>query len=321
MLRPFIPDQGYGAGGRTALLITILEKAMKIGAVCLGTFDGVHLGHQAIFQKTRELATQRNGLAVVFTFHPHPGTMVGRNQVGAITTRQQRVRLIAACGMDVLIEHPFTTEFSSLNPAQFVDEVLVKSFRGATVVAGFNYRFGQAAQGDTSLLRALGVQHSFEVVEVPPVFVDGAVASSTRVRQDILAGNLANIAACLGRAFALQGAVGTGDGRGRVLGFPTANLHFSPEQVLPPSGVYAVFSPIWGYGVGNLGKRPTFPQANITLEVHFFSPTPDLYEQELEIELIHYLRPEKRFADQESLRQQIKQDIADAEVYTLHHAT
>jgi len=303
------------------LLITILEKAMKIGAVCLGTFDGVHLGHQAIFQKTRELATQRNGLAVVFTFHPHPGTMVGRNQVGAITTRQQRVRLIAACGMDVLIEHPFTTEFSSLNPAQFVDEVLVKSFRGATVVAGFNYRFGQAAQGDTSLLRALGVQHSFEVVEVPPVFVDGAVASSTRVRQDILAGNLANIAACLGRGFALQGAVGTGDGRGRVLGFPTANLHFAPEQVLPPSGVYAVFSPIWGYGVGNLGTRPTFPQANITLEVHFFSPTPDLYEQELEIELIHYLRPEKRFADQESLRQQIKQDIADAEVYTLHRAT
>jgi len=294
---------------------------MKIGAVCLGTFDGVHLGHQAIFQKTRELATQRNGLAVVFTFHPHPGTMVGRNQVGAITTRQQRVRLIAACGMDVLIEHPFTTEFSSLNPAQFVDEVLVKSFRGATVVAGFNYRFGQAAQGDTSLLRALGVQHSFEVVEVPPVFVDGAVASSTRVRQDILAGNLANIAACLGRGFALQGAVGTGDGRGRVLGFPTANLHFAPEQVLPPSGVYAVFSPIWGYGVGNLGTRPTFPQANITLEVHFFSPTPDLYEQELEIELIHYLRPEKRFADQESLRQQIKQDIADAEVYTLHRAT
>ena len=303
------------------MLITILEKAMKIGAVCLGTFDGVHLGHQAIFQKTRELATQRNGLAVVFTFHPHPGTMVGRNQVGAITTRQQRVRLIAACGMDVLIEHPFTTEFSSLNPAQFVDEVLVKSFRGATVVAGFNYRFGQAAQGDTSLLRALGVQHSFEVVEVPPVFVDGAVASSTRVRQDILAGNLANIAACLGRGFALQGAVGTGDGRGRVLGFPTANLHFAPEQVLPPSGVYAVFSPIWGYGVGNLGTRPTFPQANITLEVHFFSPTPDLYEQELEIELIHYLRPEKRFADQESLRQQIKQDIADAEVYTLHRAT
>jgi len=318
---PFIPEQGYGAGGRTALLIVELEKAKKIGAVCLGTFDGVHLGHQAIFQKTRELAAQRQGLAAVFTFHPHPGTLVGRNQVGAINTRRQRVRLIAGCGMDVFIEHPFTAEFASLNPEQFVHEVLVKSFAGATVVAGFNYRFGCAAQGDIRVLRSLGARHSFDVVEVPPVFVGGMVASSTRVRQDILAGNLDNIAACLGRAFSLQGLVATGDGRGRTLGFPTANVHFSPGQVLPPSGVYAVFSPDFGYGVGNLGRRPTFPQDNITLEVHFFSPTPDLYDQELEVELLHYLRPEKRFADQESLRWQIKQDIADALAYSLHRAT
>ncbi|MBS3872677.1 MAG: riboflavin biosynthesis protein RibF [Firmicutes bacterium] len=303
------------------MLISALDQSMKIGAVCLGTFDGVHLGHQAIFKKTCEVARQRQGLSVVFTFYPHPGAMVGRNQVGSITTRQQRARLIAECGLDLLIEHPFTAEFASLSPEQFVHEVLLRSFPKATVVAGFNYRFGHAAQGNVEILRTLGERHSFSVVEVPPVFVDGAIVSSTRVRQDILAGNFASITACLGRVFALQGAVGTGDGRGRTLGFPTANVHFLPEQVLPPSGVYAVFSRELGYGVANLGKRPTFPQASTTLEVHFFSPTPDLYGQELEVELLHYLRPESRFADQESLRLQIAKDIADASVYTLHQRT
>ncbi|MBT9157066.1 MAG: Riboflavin biosynthesis protein RibF [Firmicutes bacterium] len=302
------------------MLTSAIEEGTKVGAVCLGTFDGVHLGHQAIMHKTCEIASEKGALAAVFTFYPHPGHTLGKQPVQTITTRKQRARLFAASGIDLLVEHPFTTEFSSLDPESFVRDVLWSQFKDATLVAGFNYTFGYRAQGNVETLRSLGQHYGFAVLEVPPVLIGGEVVSSTRLRREISLGNLKEVSQCLGRDFSLQGSVVAGDGRGRKLGFPTANLHFTPEQMIPPSGVYVVYAEEYGYGVGNLGRRPTFPQADITFEVHFFSPTGTLYGHEIEIAVLSFLRPERKFPDPTALRLQVSEDIARATRYSLAHA-
>jgi len=287
---------------------------MHISAVALGSFDGVHVGHQAILRHASAVAKQAMGLSAVFTFYPHPGMVTGRNGSGAITTQSQRSKLIEGCGIDILIEHPFTRDFASLSPERFLLEVLLKTFAAPNFVAGFNYTFGHRAVGDIALLKRLGAKHQFSVHEIAPVVVAGEVVSSTRVRRLIEQGELDLTADCLGRRFSLQGEVAAGDGRGRKLGFPTANVSLSRQQVLPPFGVYLVWSAELGFGVANLGIRPTFPPANLGLEAHFLevSQRTDLYGQELEVELVHYLRPERTFAGPDELREQVEQDIARA---------
>jgi len=302
------------------LIGATIEADRRVGAVCLGTFDGVHLGHQEIFRQAKEISKKNNMLATVFTFYPHPAHAVGKAFIQTITTRKQRAGLVAASGIDLLVEYPFTSDFASLDPESFVRDVLVSQFGGSTLVVGFNYTFGHRAEGDVSLLRSLGAQYGFEVVEVQPVMAGGQVVSSTRLRREISLGNLEEVQLCLGREFSLAGSVARGDGRGYKLGFPTANLHFSPEQVLPPCGVYVVYSKEWGYGVGNLGRRPTFPQAEITFEVHFFSSPGDLYGEEIEVDLLRFQRPEIRFSDPLALQRKVSEDIAEALSHSLAHA-
>ncbi|MBT9133335.1 MAG: Riboflavin biosynthesis protein RibF [Firmicutes bacterium] len=287
---------------------------MTISAVALGSFDGVHVGHQAILRRAVSIAQQAGGLSAVFTFHPHPGMVTGRNGSGTITTQNQRSQLVETCGIDLLIEHPFTSDFASLSPEQFFEEVLLKAFHVRNVVAGFNYTFGRQASGDTALLKRLGREHQFSVHEIAPVAVMGEIVSSTRVRRLIEQGELDSAAHCLGRRFSLQGEVTVGDGRGRRLGFPTANIRLAPLQVLPPFGVYLVYAPTQGFGVANLGIRPTFPLNCQGLEVHFFGASQrlDLYGQDLEVELVEYLRPERTFSGAQELSEQIEQDIARA---------
>jgi riboflavin kinase/FMN adenylyltransferase len=287
---------------------------MNISAVALGSFDGVHVGHQAILRRAAAIAEQAKGLSAVFTFYPHPAMVTGRNGSGAITTQDQRSKLIEGCGIDVLIEYPFTPDFALLSPERFLEEILLKALAAPNFVAGFNYTFGYRATGDIALLKRLGEKHMFLVHEIAPVVVMGEVVSSTRVRRLIEQGELDLAAGCLGRRFSLQGEVAAGDGRGRKLGFPTANVSLSRRQVLPPFGVYFVWSALFGFGVANLGIRPTFPPAHLGLEVHFLevSQRADLYGQELEVELVRYLRPERTFAGPQELREQVEQDIARA---------
>lgn len=298
------------------LSFTSLEglERINISAVALGSFDGVHVGHQAILRRAVSIAREVGGLSAVFTFHPHPGMVTGRNGSGTITSRQQRRQLIEACGIDVLIEHPFTAHFAALSPLQFLEEVLLKAFNAQNFVAGFNYTFGHQAAGDIALFKRFGRQHRFFVHEIAPVFVLGEIVSSTRVRRLIEQGELEAAAQCLGRRFSLRGEVTVGDGRGRKLGFPTANVRLAPLQVLPPFGVYLVYAQKLGFGVANLGVRPTFPLASQGLEVHFLSPGQglDLYGHDIEVELVEYLRAERVFSGPEELRAQVEQDIARA---------
>jgi len=305
---------------KTASLVGLTD--MNISAVALGSFDGVHVGHQAILRHAFGVAKQANGLSAVFTFYPHPSMVTGRNGSGTISTQNQRSKLIEGCGIDILVEHPFTSDFALLSPERFLVEVLLNSFAAPNFVAGFNYTFGHQGAGDISLLKRLGEQHQFLVHEIPPVVVAGELVSSTRVRRQIERGELDAAASSLGRRFSLQGEVAVGDGRGRKLGFPTANVSLDRRQVLPPFGVYLVFSNHLGFGVANLGIRPTFPLANRRLEVHFLDlslPT-DLYGQELEVELVHYLRPEQAFEDSDELQKQVEHDIARARALALSSA-
>lgn len=298
------------------MCITTNENT-RIGAVCLGSFDGVHVGHQAIFNEAVNIARCTNTSAAVFTFHPHPGALTGKGMINTITTREQRSRLIREYGVNVLVEHPFTTEFAALSPMQFVENVLLKNFGQVAFVAGFNYSFGHKASGNIALLKELGRSHGFSVVEVAPVTLDGDVVSSTRVRRLISTGELKSVERCLGRRLTLQGRVMQGDRRGRTLGFPTANLHFSPEQILPPNGVYVVNSPAVGFGVANLGLRPTFPQAAATLEIHFLNLCGEIYGHDLEVEIVEYLRPERAFTSVELLKEQVFCDIEQARAIVL----
>ena len=292
---------------------SMTELRGAIGAVCLGTFDGVHLGHQAIMAEVVKISKASGKRSAVFTFHPHPGTLTGRGAVSVITTRSQRARLMAACGIDVIVEHPFTAAFAGLSPQQFVESILLDGFGTVPFVAGFNYNFGHKASGTIETLAELGKQYGFEVLRVEPVSVGGDVVSSTRVRKLVQDGALTAVEACLGRRFSLAGTVVHGDGRGRTLGFPTANIHFSTEQVLPPCGVYLINSTEYGVGVANLGVRPTFPQQGITLEVHFLHKLEhEIYNQEIEVDIIYYLRSEQAFLDGQALRTQVFCDIERA---------
>jgi len=285
----------------------------SVAAVALGSFDGLHVGHQAILQRAVEIARHSGALSAVFTFHPHPGSVTGRNGMRTITTPKQRSLLIEKHGIDVLIEQPFTSTFASLSPQQFVLDVLLAAFGATSFVAGFNYSFGHRAEGDMNMLKRLGAQHQFAVHEVEPIALAGETVSSTRVRRLLEQGDLESAARCLGRPFSLQGEVAVGDGRGRKLGFPTANVSLAKEQVLPPRGVYLVYAPTFGFGVANLGVRPTFPLLDAALEVHFLeSQGLDLYGRELEVELLLYLRPERVFTDAVALQEQVEQDIARA---------
>ncbi|MBS3950165.1 MAG: riboflavin biosynthesis protein RibF [Peptococcaceae bacterium] len=292
---------------------SMTELRSGIGAVCLGTFDGVHLGHQAIMAEVVKISRQSGKRSAAFTFHPHPSTLTGRGPVSVITTREQRARLMVACGIDVIVEHPFTAEFAGLSPQEFVQSILLKVFGSIPYVAGFNYSFGHKASGTIEILTELGRQYGFNVLRVEPVRVGGEVVSSTRVRKLVQNGELSAVKACLGRHFSLAGTVLHGDGRGRTLGFPTANVHFTAEQVLPPSGVYLLNSSEYGVGVANLGVRPTFPQQGITLEVHFLRQLEqEIYDQHIEVDIIEYLRSEQVFSDGQALRAQVFRDIERA---------
>lgn len=281
----------------------------QVGAVALGMFDGVHVGHQKILGEAVHLASRVGKLSAALTFYPHPAVALGFT-VHLLTSTVQRRALIAQQGIDILIEHPFTEQFSQQSPRAFV-EYLAQELGVLDLVVGFNYTFGRQAAGSVTTLRELADSYGLRVHEVPAVELEGEVVSSTRIRGLVERGALQEAALCLNRPFSLQGIVAEGDRRGRTLGFPTANITFSHLPILPPFGVYVVRSPIYGFGVGNLGRRPTFPLSKPNFEVFFLDTQilHSLYGEALEVELLAYLREERRFSSGEELKVQVLSDI------------
>jgi len=303
-----------------------IDGVAQVGArrgtslVAIGNFDGVHRGHRAVIALAVERARALGLAPLVLTFHPHPHVVFGRGDPLVLTPLERKVELLRRLdpALRVVVE-PFTTELAALSAERFVDEVLVSALGAGAVVVGPDFRFGRGRTGDFARLAALGAARGFVAI-APPTAGDAAGPfSSTRARQAIVAGDVVAAADVLGRPHGLTGRVARGDGRGRSLGTPTANLTDLPE-VLPADGVYAGLvdqvtedgaAVRLALGVMNLGVRPTMG-AGRSVEVHLLDLDRDLVGARLRVHLVARLREERRFPSREDLAAQIARDVAAA---------
>jgi riboflavin kinase/FMN adenylyltransferase len=284
--------------------------------VTIGNFDGVHLGHREIFREVVRDARASGGTSVVFTFVPHPRKVLdpARRAPRQINTDAEKERLIEASCIDVLICAPFTRETAALSAEQFVRDVLVGRLGTRHLVIGYDYAFGKDRQGNADYLRRQGEELGFTVQVLGPVSTDGVVYSSTRIREMILAGEVAEVVGLLGRHFNLEGKVVHGAKRGKKLGFPTANLA-TEKELLPRPGVYAVkarYRERMLDGVVNIGCNPTFGAENTSVEVHLLDFQGDLYGETLRVYFLARLRDEMRFPSPAELVRAITDDIERA---------
>lgn len=283
--------------------------------VTVGTFDGVHRGHQAILRYLIDRAERQNGLSTVVSFDPHPREVVHNESVPLLTTVEERAKLLEESGLDRFVVIPFTQSFAQLGPEAYVEEILLGHVGLKEIMIGYDHRFGRNREGDKALLERLGQAHGFTVDVIPPQEVDHDVVSSSRVRE-LLAdeGDIQRATEMLGHPFSLAGTVERGEGRGRKLGFPTANLSLHDERKLVPQiGVYATrvqvgdTRPLYG-GMMNIGRRPTFDGMDVTVEVHLLDFEGNLYGEAMRVEFLQRLRDEQKFDSPDALVAQLSRD-------------
>lgn len=285
----------------------------KPTVLALGTFDGVHRGHQAILSTALTRAKQISGRAVAFTFDRHPLAVLNPAQCPPlITTTKEKEELIRRHGIEEVCLVSFDREFAAVTPAGFVERYLVQQFQAKGVVVGFDFSFGHRATGKVDLLQSLADQHQFELMVVQPVTSGDIVISSTAIRNHLLAGDVRRAAAFLGYPFFLRGQIVPGEGRGRQLGFPTANLACPPGKLIPGLGVYAVQANLHGDlfpGLLAISSRPTFAsQGDVTVELFIDGFDGDLYDEVIEVSLLERLRGIRRFPSANALKEQMERD-------------
>ncbi|HEX9714676.1 MAG TPA: bifunctional riboflavin kinase/FAD synthetase [Desulfurivibrionaceae bacterium] len=286
-------------------------------AVTIGNFDGVHLGHQILFSEVVSRAYRNKGTSVAVTFEPHPLKVV-RPDIGLklISTLEQKKELIALANIDVLIILPFTREFANTPAETFVDQVLLKAIGVRDLVVGYDYAFGKSRQGDIPFLKEQGKAKGFTVSVVEPYYVEGMLASSTKIRELVGLGKMKDVKKLLGRYYQIRGEVKMGQQRGGpLLGFPTANLAIAEEDLCPRLGVYVtqvIYDGKCYGGVLNIGYNPTFAGSGLSAETHIFDFNQDIYGKPIKINLLRFLREEKKFSGPEELAAQIALDVADA---------
>lgn len=286
--------------------------AIDNAVVTVGTFDGVHRGHRAVIEAVVATARERSGAAVAVTFDPHPRAVIHpAAPPGVLTSLDEKRRRLADAGIDVLAVIPFTRKVQILSPEAFVSTYLANYLGARVVVLGYDHGFGKDRSGDPETMRALGGRFGFEVTVVPPVIVGDRPVSSSRIRDLVGRGKIDKAGEMLGDGYPVSGRVTPGDGRGRQLGFPTANIvPDEPGKLLPPDGVYAAMAcvPERYAAVANLGVRPTFNGKNRRLEAHLLDFDGDLYGRRITLELVGRLRGELRFGNPEALISQIHAD-------------
>ncbi len=282
----------------------------------IGVFDGVHIGHKYLISQLVKQARQQNLLSGVVTFRQHPQeVMLPQTRLPFLTDLAQKTTLLKNEGVEAVIVLSFSRELAELSARQFVS-LLKKYLRMRGLVIGPDFALGRDREGTTDALSKLGQEMEFTVTVIPPVMVNGEVASSTAIRSALGGGDMKKVLKLIGRPYNLHGRVTTGDSRGRELGFPTANLDIDSEQALPAEGVYATRAYINGkayQSVTNIGKRPTFGGSKRTVEVYVLDYHGDLYGQELEIDIVERLRGEVRFDNAQELKKQIAEDIKKGE--------
>ncbi|MBP2628817.1 MAG: riboflavin biosynthesis protein RibF [Firmicutes bacterium] len=286
--------------------------------IALGTFDGIHIGHQKIISRAVDLAKQINGTSVVFTFSNHPLSVVAPHRCPLqLVTQDFKAKLIQELGVDVLLTIPFTPQFLQISATQFIT-LAMENLSPKYIVVGPNYFFGYKRSGTPEFLEQAGAQHGFNVEIHPAVYVNDTMVSSTLIRQMIAAGNIDQAALLLGRPVQINGIVVHGAKRGRELGYPTINLSITNQLILPADGVYAVSLSIGNIdynGVANIGNNPTFNEIGRRLEVHILDYSGDLYGQSVTVSFLKHIRGQITFSSPAELKFQIYQDIKAAQSY------
>lgn len=285
----------------------------KPTVITIGTFDGVHLGHQKIINKVVESARRENLLATIFTFFPHPRMIVQHdNSLKLIHTLSEKKEALKALGVDLLIVQAFNEEFANLTAEDFVHKLLVERLNAKKVIIGYDHRFGKGRTADIKDMERFGEQYGFAVEEIPVEEINEVSVSSTAIRNALLSGKMDIAERYLAAPYSLTGTVVHGMKLGRSIGYPTANIVVDDKyKLIPKDGVYAVYSLINQqkvYGMMSIGKNPTIEGKGSSIEVHFFDFNNDIYDQQITIYFIKYLREEQKFDSIELLKQQIAND-------------
>lgn len=285
----------------------------QAAVLTVGNFDGVHRGHVSILRRLKELSKQTALPAMVVTFDPPPLAILAPERVPSrLTTVKQKVALLRAQGVDEVIVWPASRELLSLTAEQFFEQIVCDHLKCRGIVEGPNFCFGRARGGNVEVLRRLGTAASIPVIIADPSETGGAMISSSQIRSSLSAGDIAQARERLGRPYAIEGTVVTGAQRGRLLGFPTANLSHV-ETLIPPAGVYAARTTIQGAAwpvALNIGPNPTFGEDQLKLEAHVIGYSGDLYGQNVSLDLLGQLRGVRKFSGVEELRDQLTRDIA-----------
>ena len=288
-------------------------KALKSPVATIGNFDGVHMGHRQIFRKLKQAAKDSNGVSVVITFAPHPlKVLQSDKKLSLISSYEEKEHLLQASGIDYLIVIPFTEQFAAVTAREFVRDILVGAIGVKKLIIGYDYAFGRKREGNIGLLRQLGSEFDFAVEVLEPIWDGKTIFSSTNIRKMIENGNVRDVVAPLGRHFSIGGKVVHGHHRGKVLGFPTANLQ-TGKELIPKNGVYAVKVKIDQElydGACNIGPNPTFGDEAIAIEVFIFNFAGDLYGRDLLVYFVERIRDERKFPDAVALQTAIANDVA-----------
>lgn len=279
----------------------------------IGTFDGVHLGHRKILERLTNNAKKTGLKSTVLTFFPHPRMVLQKDvDIKLLNTLEEKTQILETLGLDYLIVHPFTKEFSRLSATDFVNDILVNGLKTKKIIIGYDHRFGRNRNANIQDLIAFGETLDFEVEEIPAQEVDDISVSSTKIRKALLEGDITTANNYLSYAYMLTGTIKKGKGMGRDFGFPTANLHIAETyKLIPKTGAYVVSSAINGkvyFGMMNIGFNPTVDGTEKSIEVNFFDFEGDLYDQKIQVSLLHRIRDEQKFSSIEELKAQLKKD-------------
>jgi riboflavin kinase/FMN adenylyltransferase len=295
-----------------------LRAAHRGCVATIGSFDGVHLGHQAVLGQLAEKAADLKLPSVVIIFEPLPGEFFSTAPPPRLTRFREKVLVLRRFSIDRLLCLRFDAKLAALTAQEFIERILVKGLALRYLVLGDDFRFGRDREGNFSLLQTAGNEHGFRVINMRTFEIDGERVSSTRIRRALKRGDLSTAEKLLGRPYRICGKVRRGDSMGRGLGFPTANL--SLGRPLPPvDGIFAV--EVFGLerepikGVASIGNRPTVDGVDDRLEVYLFDFDQDIYGRRLQVELLHRIRDEARFSSLEDLRRQIERDVQTAKAY------
>ncbi|UPZ16554.1 bifunctional riboflavin kinase/FAD synthetase [Flavobacterium humidisoli] len=288
-------------------------QSTKKTILTLGTFDGVHIGHKKILERITENTENGKYESLVLTFFPHPRMVLQeKSEIRLLNTIGEKIKLLEATGIENLIVHPFNESFSRLTAEEFVRTILVEKFQIQKIIIGHDHRFGRNRTANIDDLIAFGIEYGFEVEQISAEEIEDVSVSSTKIRKALNEGNMALANEYLGYNYFLNGTIVKGKQLGRTIGFPTANINIEEDyKLIPKIGVYVVKATINDetlFGMMNIGFNPTVNGEKQTIEVHLFNFDKDIYDQNIEVSLLHYIRDEQKFSSVDALKAQLNQD-------------